>query len=315
VAHYANCAPLAGVLEYIANDGQTKLLAMLQAYVANQGDGWTYSLEYVRRHLEQYRTTPAGDALPVNVHEAYLTLIRVLAVRTAELHRALARPTDDAAFSPQPLSRADIDAYRQRALEEARTALDLLAVNLEAVPAADRERANAVLAQRDRITSRMEACAKAAPQGMKIRIHGDYHLGQVLVTRNDFVIIDFEGEPGHGLEQRRAKHSPLRDVAGMMRSFGYVQQSALRSIAHNEAEAARLAPLARAWELEVRTAFLSAYDAAARDAALYESLQSGHGMLGLFELEKALYELRYELGNRPSWVGIPLQGILDWSDG
>ncbi len=117
VAHFANCAPLAGVLEYIANDGQTRLLAMLQAYVANQGDGWTYSLEYLRRHLEQYRTTPAGDALPPNVHEAYLTLIRVLALRTAELHRALAAPTKDAAFSPQPLTRADMDAYRQRALE------------------------------------------------------------------------------------------------------------------------------------------------------------------------------------------------------
>jgi maltose alpha-D-glucosyltransferase / alpha-amylase len=315
VAHYANCAPLAGVLEYVDNDGQTRLLAMLQAYVANQGDGWTYSLEYMRRHLEQYRTTPAGDALPVNAHEAYLILIRVLAVRTAELHRALARPTTDAAFSPQPLTRADIDAYRQRALEEARIALDLLAANLEAVPAADRERAAAVLAQRDQIMARIEACAKQAPSGMKIRVHGDYHLGQVLVTRNDFVLIDFEGEPGHSLEQRRAKHSPLRDVAGMMRSFGYVQQSALRSIVHNEAEAARLAPLARAWELEVRAAFLSAYDAAARDAALHESLQPGHGMLGLFELEKALYELRYEIGNRPSWVGIPLQGILDWGSG
>jgi maltose alpha-D-glucosyltransferase/alpha-amylase len=101
----------------------------------------------------------------------------------------------------------------------------------------------------------------------------------------------------------------------MMRSFGYVQQSALRSVAHNEAEAARLAPLARAWELEVRTAFLSAYDAAARDAALYESLRPGNGILGLFELEKALYELRYEIGNRPTWVGIPLQGILDWGGG
>jgi maltose alpha-D-glucosyltransferase/alpha-amylase len=279
--------------------------------VANQGDGWTYSLEYVQRHLEQYRTTPAGDALPVNAHEAYLTLIRVLAVRTAELHRALARPTADAAFSPLALSRADIDAYRQRALEEARQALDLLAANLEAVPAADRERANAVLARRDQIMTRIEACAKSPPQGMKIRIHGDYHLGQVLVTRNDFVIIDFEGEPGHSLEQRRAKHSPLRDVAGMMRSFGYVQQSALRSVAHNETEAARLAPLARAWEVEVRAAFLSAYDAAARDAALYDSVQPGQGMLGLFELEKALYELRYEIGNRPGWVGIPLQGILD----
>jgi maltose alpha-D-glucosyltransferase/alpha-amylase len=315
VAHYANCAPLAGSLEYIANDGQTRLLAMLQAYVANQGDGWNYSLEYMRRHLEQYRTTPAGDALPVNAHEAYLILIRVLAARTAELHRALARPTTDAAFSPQALSRTDIDAYRQRALDEARAALDLLAANLEAVPAADVPRANAVLAQRDQIMVRIEACAKAVPKGVKIRIHGDYHLGQVLVTRNDFVIIDFEGEPGHSLEQRRAKHSPLRDVAGMMRSFGYVQQSALRSVVHNEAEAARLAPLARAWELEVRTAFLSAYDAAARDAALYESLRPGNGILGLFELEKALYELRYEIGNRPTWVGIPLQGILDWGGG
>jgi len=325
VAHYANCARVAGVLEYIANDGQTRLLAMLQAYVVNQGDGWSYTLEYVRRHLEQYRTTPAGDALPVNAHEAYLTLIRVLAVRTAELHRALARPTEDAVFSPQPLTRADIDAYRQRALDEAHHALDLLASTLEAVPAADVPRANAVLAQREQIAARIESCARAAGQGMKIRIHGDYHLGQVLVTRNDFVIIDFEGEPGNSLEQRRAKHSPLRDVAGMLRSFGYVQQSALRSIAHNEAEAARLAPLARGWEIEVRAAFLSAYDAAARDtaardtaardAALYDSLQPAQGLLGLFELEKALYELRYEIGHRPGWVGIPLQGILDWGGG
>jgi len=315
VAHYANCAPLAGMLEYVATDGQVRLLAMLQAYVANQGDGWTYALEYVRRHLEQYRTIPAGDALPTNAHEAFLTLMRVLAVRTAELHLALAQPTRDAAFKPQPLARADIDQYRQRALEEAKTSLDLLAANLEAVPAGDRERANAVLAQREQIVARIEAGTRDTPQGIKIRIHGDYHLGQVLVTRNDFVIIDFEGEPGHGLEQRRAKHSPLRDVAGMLRSFAYVQQSALRSVAHNEGEAARLAPLARAWELEVRSAFLAAYDNAARGAKLYDSLQPGRGLLGMFELEKALYELRYELGNRPAWAGIPLQGILDWDSG
>jgi maltose alpha-D-glucosyltransferase/alpha-amylase len=132
----------------------------------------------------------------------------------------------------------------------------------------------------------------------------------VLVTRNDFVIVDFEGEPGQSLEQRRAKNSPLRDVAAMLRSFGYVQQSALRSVANNEAETARLTPLARAWEVETRTAFLAAYDAAAHGAELYESLRPGSGLLGLFELEKALYELRYELGNRPSWAGIPLQGIV-----
>jgi maltose alpha-D-glucosyltransferase/alpha-amylase len=316
VVRYPNCAPVAGVLEYIGVDGQTRLLSMLQAYIANQGDGWTYSLEYLRRHLEQYRTTPAGDALPANAHEAYLTMIRVLAVRTAELHLALARPSKDPSFAPQPLTRADVDAYRQRALDEARTVLDQLAASLEAVPAADRDRANAVLARRAQILAAIEARA-AANAGSKIRIHGDYHLGQVLVTRNDFVIIDFEGEPGHSLEQRRAKHSPLRDVAGMLRSFSYVQQSALRSVANNEGEAARLAPLARAWELEVRAAFLSAYDGVAGNAAaggtsLYESLNVS-GLLGLFEIEKALYELRYELGNRPAWAGIPLQGIIDWS--
>jgi maltose alpha-D-glucosyltransferase / alpha-amylase len=314
VAHYPNCAPLAGALEYVANDGETRLLAMLQGYVANQGDGWTHSLEYVQRHLEQYRTTPAGDAVPVNAHEAYLALIRVLAVRTAELHRALARPTRDAAFAPQPLIRADIDAYRQRALDEARNALDMLASGMEQVPAADRDRAGAVLAQRDQLLARIDALSSRAPQGLKIRIHGDYHLGQVLVTRNDFVIIDFEGEPGHTLEQRSAKHSPLRDVAGMLRSFSYVRHSALRNVAHNEAESVRLAPLGRAWEVEVRATFLSEYHAAAHDPKLYgpEALQAGSGLLGLFELEKALYELRYELGNRPGWAGIPLQGILDW---
>jgi maltose alpha-D-glucosyltransferase/alpha-amylase len=314
VAHYPNCAPLAGALEYISNEGEARLLALLQGYIANQGDGWTHSLEYVQRHLEQHRTAPAGDAVPVNAHEGYLGLMRVLAVRTAELHRALAQPTEDPAFAPQPLTRDDIEAYRQRATDEARNALGMLKSALDQVPAADRDRAGAVLAQGERVVARIDALSSQVPQGVKMRIHGDYHLGQVLVTRHDFVIIDFEGEPGHSLEQRRAKHSPLRDVAGMLRSFSYVQHSALRNVAHNDAEGVRLAPLARAWEVEVRAAFLSAYHAAARDAKLYvpEALQAGSGLLGLFELEKALYELRYELGNRPGWAGIPLQGILDW---
>jgi maltose alpha-D-glucosyltransferase/alpha-amylase len=296
VVHFPNCARLAGMVEYVGNDGQVRLLGMLQAFIANQGDGWTYALEYLKRHLEQYRTTPANDALPVNAHEAFLGMMRVLATRTAELHRALAQPSRDPAFAPQPL--------------------DLLAANLDAVAGGDRERAAAVLERRAGILARIESMASESETGLKIRIHGDYHLGQVLVTKNDFVIIDFEGEPGNSLEMRRAKHSPLRDVAGMLRSFAYVQQSALRSVAHNEAEAARLAPLARAWELEVRNAFLSAYAAAAQGSpALYTALKPGEGLLGLFELEKALYELRYEVGNRPTWAGIPLQGILDWDAG
>jgi maltose alpha-D-glucosyltransferase/alpha-amylase len=304
VVNFPNCARLAGVLEYVGNDGQSRLLGMLQAFVPNQGDGWTYALEYLKRHLELYRTTPASDALPANAHEAFLAMMRVLATRTAELHRALAGPAapggrKDPAFTPQPLTRPELIAYKQRALDEAKQALDLLAGNLDALVNADRDRAAAVIEKRAAILARIESIAIESEPGLKIRIHGDYHLGQVLVTRNDFVIIDFEGEPGHSLETRRAKHSPLRDVAGMLRSFAYVQQSALRSVAHNEAEAARLAPLGRAWEMETRSAFLAAYDAAAQGSPpLYGAIKAGQG-------------LRYEIGNRPTWAGIPLQGILD----
>jgi maltose alpha-D-glucosyltransferase/alpha-amylase len=310
--HFANCAPLAGVLQYRDKDGQPTLLAMLQAYVANQGDGWTWSLEYLRRHLEEHRTAPAADAPPANTHDAYLAMIRILAVRTAELHRALATPTEDPAFAPQPLTRADLDAYKLRATEEARNALNLLKRHAGELTGADRDKANAVLAARDGILKRIGDAVASEPRGTRIRTHGDYHLGQVLLTRNDFILIDFEGEPGHSLEERRAKQSPLRDVAGMLRSFSYVEHSALRAVAHDDVELAKLAPLARSWEVEVRAAFLAAYDAAARGASLYDVLNPGAGLLGLFELEKALYELRYEIGNRPAWAGIPLQGILEW---
>ena len=312
VVRYPNCAPLAGVLQYSGGDGKTHLLGLLQAYVANQGDGWTYSLEYLRRHLEVHRTAPATDALPINAHEAYLIMIRTLAKRTAELHRALATRTGNADFDPEPLTRADFDGYRQRALTEARNALGLLKSSIDEIPAADRDKANDVLAHQDRLIARLEASATEETQGQKIRIHGDYHLGQVLVTRNDFVIVDFEGEPGHSIEQRRAKQSPLRDVAGMLRSFSYVEHSALRTVAHNDVEFSKLSPLAKAWAAEVRAAFISAYDAEARSTSMYSTLQPGRGLLGLFELEKALYELRYELNNRPTWAGIPLQGILEW---
>ena len=312
VVHYPHCAPLAGVVEYVGSDGQTKLLAMLQAYVANQGDGWTYSLDYLRRHLELHLTAPATDAPPRNAHEPYLMMIRTLAKRTAELHRALATRTGNAAFDPQPLGRADFEAYRQRARAEARETLGLLKTNIDQIPPPGRDDAAAVLARQDRLLAQLDACASQESQGQKIRIHGDYHLGQVLVKRNDFVIVDFEGEPGRTMDERRAKQSPLRDVAGMLRSFSYVEHSALRSVAHDDMEYAKLAPLAQGWSAEARTAFLTAYDAEARSSALYGSLESGGGLLGLFELEKALYELRYELGNRPAWAGIPMRGILNW---
>jgi len=315
VVNFRNCAPLAGVWQYAGNDGETRLLALLQAYVANQGDGWTHAVDYLRRHLEEHRTAPAADAPPINAHDAHLALIRMLASRTAELHLALATPTGNAAFEPQPLSRADLDAYHQRATDEARGALGLLKARLDDLAAPQRDQAIAVLALQDEILARIEAGTAQEPHGQKIRIHGDYHLGRVLVTRNDFVIVGFEGDPEQSLEHRCAKHSPLRDVASMLRSFSYVEHSALHDMGHDEAGRAKLKALARAWAAEVRTAFLSDYDEHTRDSLLYGALQPGRGLLDLFEVERALHELRHELSNRPSSTGIPLQGILDWSAG
>jgi maltose alpha-D-glucosyltransferase/alpha-amylase len=147
---------------------------------------------------------------------------------------------------------------------------------------------------------------------MKTRLHGDLHLGQVLVCRDDFFIIDFEGEPQRSFDERRAKHSALRDVAGMLRSFDYARHTALHQVAQGAAEIERLAPLARSWERRVREAFLATYREVAQAGGLYGEpggFEAAASLLDLFELEKALYELRYEIGNRPDWVGVPLAGI------
>ncbi len=308
VAKYPNCVPVAGALEYRAADGTLMTLALVQSYLRNQGDGWTYTLDYLDRFLEERRTSSAE--LPTDVHGAYLALVQTLGARTGELHRAFAQKTGDAAFDPEPLRDEDLAAMRKHAETEARTTFTLLEARIEQFTGAARDEAQALLAARERVLERIAQFASGGQQMLKTRFHGDYHLGQVLLAHNDFYLIDFEGEPARSFDERRAKQSPLRDVAGMLRSFNYAQWSALRDAAHNADETGKLAPLARAWEAEARRTFLRAYDDAARGALIYERIAPGEGLLGLFELEKALYELRYEIGNRPDWVRIPLQGIL-----
>ncbi|HUG22405.1 maltose alpha-D-glucosyltransferase [Piscinibacter sp.] len=308
VAKFPNCVPVAGVVEHVAPDGTPTTLVMVQAYVPNQGDGWVYTQDYLTRYLEDCRQRV--EPPPPDVHGAYLELIRKLGQRTAELHLAFAARSGDPAFEPEPLTAGELRELGGHVADEARAALESLRQAGERLAGPALAEAGAVLAMRDEIVRRIDSLARSAPRSLKTRFHGDYHLAQVLVSRNDFVIIDFEGEPGRSFEERRAKHSPLRDVAGMLRSFSYAGVSALRGAAQNDDEAASLAPLALEWEQQVRTAFLQSYDAYAGAAGLYESLVPGEGLLGLFELQKALYELRYEIDNRPDWVRIPLQGIL-----
>jgi maltose alpha-D-glucosyltransferase/alpha-amylase len=314
VLHFPHCAPLAGALEYVGDDGTSMTLALVQGHVANQGDGWDYTIDYLARYFELRRGATEPEA--PDVHGGYLALVEMLGRRTAELHLAFAAPTDDAAFAPEPLLTADLAVQRQRIGEDLGSVLELLRSRLAQLPSPAQNIAQSLLGQRRALQALIDNSDGGTPPGeapraLKTRIHGDYHLGQVLVTKNDFTIIDFEGEPGRTLEARRAKVSPVRDVAGMLRSFGYAAQSALRAAAGKDQAPETLVPLAAQWQQQARAAFLLAYDAVAGGAGLYDTLEPGAGLLGLFELDKALYELRYELNNRPDWVGIPLQGLLD----
>ncbi|MBC8056837.1 MAG: alpha-amylase, partial [Rhizobiales bacterium] len=164
------------------------------------------------------------------------------------------------------------------------------------------------------LDARISQAARIAPVGLKTRLHGDLHLQQVLIVQDDFLIIDFEGEPQRTLDERRAKHSALRDVAGMLRSFDYVRHTALQQSAQGAVEYERLAPVARQWERRMRQVFVDAYREVAVAGRLYASaaaFDAARPLLDLFELEKALYELRYEIDNRPDWVGVPLAGIAE----
>jgi maltose alpha-D-glucosyltransferase/alpha-amylase len=200
-----------------------------------------------------------------------------------------------------------LNAWVRHIRAEAQTTLDVLQRRLGELPATLRTDAENLIAARKVVLE--QVTAPDAISGQKIRHHGDYHLGQVLLRDNDWVIIDFEGEPTRGLEERRIKRSPLRDVSGMLRSFSYAAAAALERATPDVADRDRQASLTSAWEEAARGAFLDAYRKATAGSALFPSADAVPPLLRLFELEKALYELRYELENRPSWVGIPLRGI------
>jgi maltose alpha-D-glucosyltransferase/alpha-amylase len=308
VAHFPNIVAVAGAAEYTDDQSAVYTMALLQAFVTNQGDGWTYTVDYLARFLED---RSSGVPMLDDAHGLYLSLVRTLAIRTGELHRALARATDDPDFTPEQIAPRDVSGWGAAARAMAETTLSLLSERVGQLSPVVAAEAQTLLSRRARLLQRIGDCAAAAPRGLKTRRHGDYHLAQVLLKRNDFIIVDFEGEPGRTLAERRAKHSPLTDVAGMLRSFAYARHAALERAALQAGDDyGRWEPQLHAWEQEVRRTFLASYDDVASGAGLYESLRDVTPLLTLFEIDKALYELRYELGNRPDWARIPLHSLL-----
>ena len=330
---FPNIPPVAGSIEYYRGREEPLSLAILQALVPNQGDAWEYTLHVLGHFLEDILAQPTevpsgslsqGPLLdmvdqdpPSEVSEAlgtYAEAARLLGQRTAELHVTLASAPEGSAFAPEPFSK-----LYQRALYQSMRSLTgqvfrLLRQRIRKLPDIARDEAQGILDRESEVLERFKSITEDKITAMRIRCHGDYHLGQVLCTGNDFVIIDFEGEPARPISERRIKRSPLRDVAGMLRSFHYAAYAALLSQQEGGLIRQEDLPYVESW-LQAWHTWVSAY-------FLKEYLEVGHQgsflprtreelqvLLHAYLLEKAVYELGYELNNRPDWVRIALQGI------
>ncbi|HUG54913.1 MAG TPA: maltose alpha-D-glucosyltransferase [Vicinamibacteria bacterium] len=332
-ASFPHTPPVYGSLEYEPRRGRAITLAILQGFVPNEGDAWAYTLDAVGRFFEglvsrregrRPAPSPPGPLLetartvptpPVGeLIGAYLDSAGLLGRRTAELHRALVSDPGDPAFAPEPFTRIEQRAQYQSQRNLVEDVFELLRRRLPALAGATRAEGERVLEARGAVLDRFRRLLERRLTAARTRTHGDYHLGQVLWTGRDFVIIDFEGEPARPATVRRAKRSPLRDVAGMLRSYHYAAYQGLSTfgakgaVPRGQEEVAE--SWARFWYGWVSGAFLRGYLEAAGDASfLPRTTDELDDLLVVHVLEKAVYELGYELNNRPDWVKLPLQGI------
>jgi maltose alpha-D-glucosyltransferase/alpha-amylase len=329
--HFTHIAPFGGSIQYTREGQEPSTVAMLQGLVTNEGDGWQWTLEELDRYYEASATHTFAqtgvDEGPTSLLElsqaqetkfarehvgTYLDAAALLGRRTAEMHLALASPTPDPAFMPEPLGSTDLDQLREELIAHSSSAFDALKENVARLPDSVLERAGLVLSRRTLVLDRFRRLSASEIHALRTRIHGDYHLGQVLRSKGDFVILDFEGEPARSLAERRTKQSPLKDVAGMLRSFSYAAFSALMKYSSRRPEDfRRLEPWAHLWEQSVSSAFLRTYCEFAKGVAIVPTEPKlFEQLLEAYVIDKAFYELVYELNNRPSWVMIPLTGIL-----
>ncbi len=299
---FTHCPPYGGSLGVGGMDDDSYLnLGLMSGKVDNLGDAWALFQDLTQRYF-------GGDA-PVN--EQTLRRARQLGVRTAEMHKALASAgADRKDLVPVPMT----DAYRAEITDAALRLLERqfaqLEDRLEELPHEIKALARQVLAAYPRLTEKLGALRDRPLAAQLTRIHGDYHLGQVLYTADDFYIIDFEGEPLLTIPERRRKRPPLKDVGGMVRSFHYAAQGQL--LLNPERYAGQdLTVRAEAWYREVSQAYLDAYfEECGKASFLPPDPANRRALLDLFILEKAVYEVAYELNSRPAWLPIPLKGVL-----
>ncbi|MEE2952792.1 MAG: maltose alpha-D-glucosyltransferase [Pseudomonadota bacterium] len=307
---------LLGAIELVRSDGSRTAVAALFEQIQNQGDAWTVVVDALARYLRDhaYASQPIADenlevgAISEPKLQIQIDPAEVLGRRTGEMHAALGTKTGDAAFDPEPLDDETYMTLVRDAKREAGEALAILANAKPNLPQEELADVDRLLGAEKDILTWFDRFGGLKVNTHRTRIHGDYHLGQVLVAKNDVVILDFEGEPGRSLEERREKTSPLRDVAGMVRSFDYAAFAARdRAGPVDEATAERLRDMAVSWRDETTDSFLKYWSEASGIALDDEATAQ---LLDLFVLQKAFYELRYEAAMRPAWLSIPLRGII-----
>jgi len=328
---FAHVAPLVGVLEYWQKGTEPITLGIMQGLVENQGDAWGLTMdevgEYVERVLASKEDMKVTPRLPVNIYDAdhgalspkmqelmggfYLEMVPLLGKRTAQLHLALSAHSKYPAFTPEPFSIFNQRSRFQSMRNRVRTVFDLLKRNLKNLKDEIRQEAEHLLLLEQEIIKKLGKFTGRRFSAMKTRIHGDYHLGQVLYTGQDFIIIDFEGEPARSMRERRIKDSPLRDVAGMINSFQYAAYAVLVQHAHIRTEDIPfLEPWAEAWYRYVAGTFLHAYLQNVKGAQFIPTLEADvQTILDIYILDKAIHDLGYEINNRPDWLLIPLRAI------
>ena len=330
---FPNTPPVVGALEYRRSNGDLMTFGIMNRYLPTSRDAWEYSLDSLSRYFERIRTLPEGsrlDPLPGGsvlelsekevptevgtVMGTYLESARLLGQRTAEMHIILGSESENQEFLPEAFTpfyqRGLYQSMRNLAVQN----LQLIRRDLAGLESTVRPLAEKVVGMEGEILKRLRGVFETKVGALRIRCHGDYHLGQVLYTGKDFMMIDFKGEPSRSLGERRIKRSPLHDVAGMIRSFDYVTYAALfRQLELGNAlpeQLAHLEPWTRLWYRWSSATFLKAYLATLGSSPLLPTSRTQLApLLDAYLLEKAVYEVAYELDHRPTWVKIPLQGI------
>jgi maltose alpha-D-glucosyltransferase / alpha-amylase len=314
VAGFANTPALLGSVELVEGDNKSKsAIAVVHAFVENQGDGWTVTSAYLDRFVDEQRLLTKSEHPGENEEQVpYLRYMSQIGRRVAEMHLALASRDDVADFAPEPTTPGDVRRRIDEVVSRAERVFDTLKQRRDSLREADRQLVDRLLAERTALHDRLSALLPPDVDSLNIRHHGDFHLGQILIVKDDIFIIDFEGEPRRPHDERRRKAPAARDVAGLIRSIDYSATAALeRAMKVAPDEQGRLGAALAEWRDRAAAAFLTAYRETMTHRHLWPADPlAARRMLDFFLLEKAFYEIEYELAYRPDWLRVPLTGAL-----